>query len=113
MVKQFAAVGSAVRSELEEVVRLGDQIQMVLDDDHGVPLVDERVQHADQLLAVAQVQADAAEDEGPLLKCTTLVEPDGRQNITLTIGAPSFAAPDGYFFFVPGVESARLNLSVP
>jgi hypothetical protein len=55
----------------------------------------------------------AAEDEGPLLKCTTLVEPDGRQNITLTIGAPSFAAPDGYFFFVPGVESARLDLIVP
>ena len=56
---------------------------------------------------------DAAEDEGPLLKCTTLVEPGGRQNITLTIGAPSFAAPDGYFFFVPGVESARLELIVP
>jgi hypothetical protein len=55
----------------------------------------------------------AAEDEGPLLKCTTLVEPGGRQNITLTIGAPSFAAPDGYFFFVPGVESARLDLIVP
>ena len=57
--------------------------------------------------------ADAAEDEGPLLKCTTLVEPGGRQNITLTIGAPSLAAPDGYFFFVPGVESARLELIVP
>lgn len=57
--------------------------------------------------------ADAAEDQGPLLKCTTLVEPDGRQNITLTIGAPSLAAPDGYFFFVPGVESARLELIVP
>ena len=57
--------------------------------------------------------ADAVEDEGPLLKCTTLVEPGGRQNITLTIGAPSFAAPDGYFFFVPGVESARLDLIVP
>lgn len=57
--------------------------------------------------------ADAAEDEGPLLQCTTLVEPGGRQNITLTIGAPSIAAPDGYFFFVPGVESARLDLIVP
>ncbi len=57
--------------------------------------------------------ADAAEDEGPLLKCTTLVEPGGRQNITLTIGAPSFAAPDGYFFFVPGVDSARIELIVP
>ncbi len=57
--------------------------------------------------------AEAAEDEGPLLKCTTLVEPGGSQNITLKIGAPSFAATDGYFFFVPGVESARLDLIVP
>ena len=56
---------------------------------------------------------DAAEDQGPLLKCTTLVDPGGRQNITVTIGAPSSVAPDGYFFFVPGVESARLDLIVP
>jgi hypothetical protein len=56
---------------------------------------------------------DAAEDTGPLLQCTTLVEPGGSQNITLKIGAPSAAAPDGYFFFVPGVESARLDLIVP
>ncbi len=55
----------------------------------------------------------AAEDTGPLLKCTALVEPGGRQNITLIIGAPSLAAPDGYSFFVPGVESARLELIVP
>ncbi len=57
--------------------------------------------------------AAAAQDTGPLLQCTALVEPGGRQNITLTIGAPSFANPDGYFFFVPGVESARIELVVP
>ncbi len=57
--------------------------------------------------------AAAAEDEGPLVKCTTLIDPGSSQNITLLIGAPSFAAPDGYFFFVPGVESARLELVVP
>ena len=53
------------------------------------------------------------EDEVPFLMCTALVDPGGRQNITLTIGAPSFAAPDGYSFFVPGVESARVELVVP
>ena len=57
--------------------------------------------------------ADAAEGEGLMYRCTALVKPGGRQNITLTIGAPSIAAPDGYFFFVPGVESARLDLIVP
>ena len=49
----------------------------------------------------------------PYLVCTTLVEPDGKQNKTITIGAPSFAFPDGYTFFVPGVESARLEVVVP
>jgi hypothetical protein len=53
------------------------------------------------------------EEEIPYLVCTTLVEPDGQQNKTITIGAPSVVAPDGYFFFVPGVESARLELIVP
>ena len=57
--------------------------------------------------------ADAAEGDALMLVCTALVKPGGRQNITLTIGAPSLAAPDGYSFFVPGVESARLDLIVP
>jgi hypothetical protein len=52
-------------------------------------------------------------EEVPYLVCTTLVEPGGSQNITVTIGAPSVVAPDGYFFFVPGVESARVDLIVP
>jgi hypothetical protein len=56
---------------------------------------------------------DGEDEEIPYLVCTTLVEPDGQQNKTITIGAPSVVAPDGYFFFVPGVESARLELIVP
>ena len=56
---------------------------------------------------------DGTEEEIPFTECTALVKPDGQQNKTLTIGAPSIVAPDGYFFFVPGVESARLELVVP
>jgi hypothetical protein len=52
-------------------------------------------------------------EEVPYQVCTTLVVPGGEQNKTVTIGAPSVIAPDGYFFFVPGVESARLELVVP
>jgi hypothetical protein len=52
-------------------------------------------------------------EEVPYVVCTTLVVPDGEQNKTITIGAPSILAPDGYYFFVPGVESARLELVVP
>jgi hypothetical protein len=56
---------------------------------------------------------EGVDEEVPHLVCTTLVDSDGQQNLTLTIGAPSITAPDGYFFFVPGVESARLELIVP
>lgn len=44
--------------------------------------------------------------------CTTLVEDGGEQLLTVTIGVPSLAVPDGYHFFVPGVESAELELVV-
>ena len=33
--------------------------------------------------------------------------------ITLIIAQPSFAFPDGFRFFVPGVETAELGLVVP
>jgi hypothetical protein len=56
--------------------------------------------------------------------CTTLIEEGGAQLLTLDIDQPSFAfadpnpnSPDGdeagYWFFVPGVESARLEIEVP
>jgi hypothetical protein len=54
-----------------------------------------------------------ADGEVPLFACTSLVEEGGAQNITLIVGVPSAAFEDGYSFFVPGVESARLNLIVP
>jgi hypothetical protein len=65
-------------------------------------------------LGTRTITNEAGEDEEvPYLVCTGLVEPDGQQNKTLTIGAPSVVAADGYSFFVPGVESARLELIVP
>ena len=47
------------------------------------------------------------------LVCTTLLEEDGQQLLTLTIGIPSAAQEDGYHFFVPGVDSAEIELVVP
>jgi hypothetical protein len=51
--------------------------------------------------------------EMPLLTCTTLVDAGGSQNITMNVALPSITSPDGYSFFVPGVESAQLKLIVP
>lgn len=56
---------------------------------------------------------EGADDEVPYYACTSLVEEGGVQNITLIVSVPSLAFEDGYSFFVPGVESARLNLFVP
>ncbi len=59
------------------------------------------------------VVEEDTDEETALLMCTTLVDDGGSQNITINVALPSITAPDGYSFFVPGVESARLNLFVP
>ncbi len=56
---------------------------------------------------------DGEDEEIPNQLCTTLVEPGGEQLITVTIAQPSFAFPDGFRFFVPGVDTAELGLVVP
>ena len=58
--------------------------------------------------------------------CTTLIEPGGAQLLTVEADVPTFAADgqinpngpggedgDGYWFFVPGVDTAKLELLVP
>ena len=65
----------------------------------------------------------------PIQVCTTLVEEGGAQLLTLTVGAPNIlfegipnangpavedpTRNDGYWFFVPGVDTAKLELLVP
>lgn len=49
----------------------------------------------------------------PNQACTTLVEEGGMQLITLLIELPSAAFPEGFRFFVPGVDTAALELVVP
>jgi hypothetical protein len=56
---------------------------------------------------------DGEEEEVPNQTCTTLVEDGGSQLLTVRVDLPSATAPDGYFFFVPGVETAMLELVVP
>jgi hypothetical protein len=63
--------------------------------------------------SLGTVVEEDSEEEAPLFTCTTLVDDGGAQNLTMIVALPSITAPDGYSFFVPGVESARLNLVVP
>ena len=53
-----AAAAAALGPEVDDPVGLGDDVEVVLDDHHGVAGVDQPVQHADQLLDVGHVQAD-------------------------------------------------------
>ena len=71
------------------------------------------VNNSDEARRLSIDLTDPSAEGDPVMKCTTLVEPGGRQNFTITIGAPSIAVPAGYHFFVPGVDSAELELFVP
>jgi hypothetical protein len=64
-------------------------------------------------LGTEVVEEDGVEEERPFYVCTALVDDGGVQNITMSVALPSVTAEDGYFFFVPGVDTARLNLLVP
>ena len=63
--------------------------------------------------SLGTVVEEGTEEAVPSLMCTALVAEGGTQNIQLNVPLPSITSPDGYSFFVPGVESARLNLIVP
>lgn len=58
MVEDLASLGAAFGAELDEVVGLGEQVEVVLDDDDGMALVDEAVQEAYQFFAVAEMEPD-------------------------------------------------------
>lgn len=57
-VDEFAAGVAAFGADLENPVRFGDYIGMMLDDDDRVALVDERMEQLDEATAVGLVQAD-------------------------------------------------------
>lgn len=60
-----APAGAAFRAEIKEPVRLGDEVEIVFDDDDGVAGIDEALEDFDQTADVLEVQADGGffEDE--------------------------------------------------
>src|SRR5262245_41868911 len=52
----LAARLPAFRSEVDDPVRLLDHVEVVLDHEHGVPRVDEPLEHVEQLLDVGEVK---------------------------------------------------------
>ena len=83
---------------------------------NNVLFINESDEHRRLSFDLGQMADPEAESEEALIPnqvCTTLVETNGEQLVTLNIQEPSFAFPDGYRIFVPGVETAQLGLVVP
>ena len=53
-----AAALPTLRTQVHDPVRLGDHVQVVFDDHHGVARLHQSHQHPDQALHVGHVQAD-------------------------------------------------------
>jgi hypothetical protein len=53
-----AAAVSPLGPQVDDQIRLGDDVEVVLDDHYGVPRIHQPVQHPDELLDVRHVQAD-------------------------------------------------------
>lgn len=77
-------------------------------------------------LGTETIEVEGEDAVVPHQLCTTLIEPGGAQLLTVKADVPTFAvegqinpngpggeAGDGYWFFVPGVDTAKLELIVP
>ncbi|MEY4361464.1 MAG: hypothetical protein RL391_770 [Actinomycetota bacterium] len=53
------------------------------------------------------------ERETHLEACTSKVEKDGQQSVTLTVPKPSIASDEPYVITVPGVEGTKIDVVVP
>ena len=53
-----AAAGAALRPKIDDPIRLGHDVEVVLDHDHAVAGVHQPLQHLDEFLDVGHVQAD-------------------------------------------------------
>ena len=51
-----ASAGAALRTEVNHMIGRSDNVEIVLDYDDGVPLVDELVQHVEELSGVLEVE---------------------------------------------------------
>ena len=58
MEQKFAAVRATNGTEFDDVIGFREKIEVVFDDDDGVALIDERMEHADEAFAVAKMEAD-------------------------------------------------------
>ena len=61
---------AAFRTEIDHPIRFGDELQVVLDDDHGVAGIHQALQHLNESLHVRHVQPDGGflEDEQVALR---------------------------------------------
>jgi hypothetical protein len=70
-------------------------------------------EHVRLTASLGSFKTDSGTYSAPTLACTTVVEPDGRQFLTLTYPKSSAATAQPYTLFVPEVEGAVIQVVVP
>ncbi len=58
----FSALFSSLRSDIDDVIRIRNEAEVMFDDDYGLPLVNQTMQHFQEFLHVGHVKSDG----GPL-----------------------------------------------
>lgn len=75
LIEEFAAGFSAFGTDFNYVVGLGDAVEMVLDEDDGVPLIDEAVEQVVEAFNIAAMEADGGFFEEVEVACAEVVLP--------------------------------------
>src|SRR5690606_34198920 len=58
LVQDFSAALTTFGTDFHHIVRLCDDIEVMLNDDHSVPLLNDTMNQVDEALAVAEMQSD-------------------------------------------------------
>jgi hypothetical protein len=104
--------GAGLRYDLPGYDGNGAALTLLRSNPNHVMFRNESDEHARLVIEMHPREDEDGNLLGPERICTTLVEPDGTQFLTLHFARPSYAVEDGYVFTVPGTDST-LPVVVP
>ena len=55
---EFPSAAARLGSDINDIISLGDNVEVMFDDDHGAALIDEAMKHLDQLGHIVSMQTD-------------------------------------------------------
>lgn len=52
-----SSADTTLRSDIDEVVGIGDDVEVMLDDQHAAPFLDEAIEYREEFLGIREMQA--------------------------------------------------------